>query len=281
VGNLVVGGAGKTPVTLSLVPLLRAQGWQPIVVTRGYGGRLKGPLWVDALRHTVEEVGDEALLLAPHVPVVVARRRADVLALLPQRLKEAPRTLILLDDGHQQMSLFKDLSLLVVDGQQGHGNGCVLPAGPLREPLSQGLRRAHGIVWIGENPPASLPFSLPLFQARVEVSAPLALGTRVVGFAGLGYPQKFQKSLVDLGLEVCDFIAFPDHFPYTPQALEKVAVLCARHGATPVTTTKDFVRLPETLPESLQGKIVRVQMEILWDNASHLNAFLREKVCPF
>jgi len=247
VGNVVVGGAGKTPFTLALAELLTARGLRPVVVTRGYGGGWAGPVWVDPGRHTVQDVGDEALALARKVSTVLSRRRCDALDLVcPDTSLITPGTVIVLDDGHHHSSLVKDVSLVVVDGVQRWGNGLPMPAGPLREPLHTGLKRAQGIVWVGDGdiPQALLGYG-KIFKVRAVLESPFPEGTPVVGFAGIGYPPKFRASLVTAGLEVKDFVPFPDHYVYTQGDIDSLIKLARNHQAVLVTTEKDSLRLPQ------------------------------------
>ncbi|MBH5391078.1 tetraacyldisaccharide 4'-kinase, partial [Bradyrhizobium diversitatis] len=146
VGNYHVGGAGKTPTVLALTKLLRELGETPVVLSRGYGGRLKGPVMVDRARHAAADVGDEPLMMARDVPVTVARDRLDGVALA----KSQGATVILMDDGFQNPGLFKDASLIVIDSERGLGNGQVFPAGPLRAPLQAQLARTDALVLIGD-----------------------------------------------------------------------------------------------------------------------------------
>ena len=253
VGNLVVGGAGKTPTVRALAQMLQDRA--PHVLTRGYGGRLAGPVRVDPARHAAADVGDEPLLLARDLPVWVARdRAAGGLA-----AAAGGAGVILMDDGFQNPSLAKDVSLLVVDAEQGFGNGQCLPAGPLREPPGRGLTRADAIVLIGEGAPA-LAFEGPVFRARIVPTGDASAwrGRRVVAFAGIGRPDKVFATLRDLGAEVCATRAFADHHRYTAAELARLADL-ASAGAALVTTEKDHVRLPagwgdrvETLPVALR-----------------------------
>ena len=145
VGNLVMGGAGKTPVVIALAHIFKDAGMHPVIISKGYGGRLKGPLWVDPLQHAYDEVGDEALLLAQAAPTLVSRRRARALAHIPVQ----DNVVLLLDDGHQQRDLKVDIAFLVENKDQGLGNGCVFPQGPLRESKSRGLSRCHGLIALG------------------------------------------------------------------------------------------------------------------------------------
>jgi tetraacyldisaccharide 4'-kinase len=247
VGNLVAGGAGKTPTAIALARRLLQQGRRPHFLTRGYGGQLHGPLQVEPRRHTARQVGDEALLLAAIAPAWVARdRAAGALAAV-----KAGADLLLLDDGHQNPSLHKDLSIVVIDGDYGHGNGRVVPAGPLREPVAAGLARADAVVVIGED---RLPLGdllvtargdLPILRARLAPGAGSAAIARqkVLAFAGIGRPEKFFASLRELGCSIVFAHAFPDHHAYAPDEIMRVIEAAAAAAAFPVTTAKDWVRL--------------------------------------
>lgn len=243
IGNLVMGGAGKTPTVLAIAHYLQKKNAYPIIVLRGYGGRIKRPTLVDPLIHTVRDVGDEALLMAEHYPTYIARRRKDVLPLL----HHAPASsIILLDDGHQHHSLVKDLSLLVIDGRQQFGNRAVFPSGPLRESLQTGLKRADGLIVIGETENTFLedwPDEV-LLRASLKPLTALPEDTRVVGFSGIGYPQKFLKTLEEMGLQVKGFACFPDHYVYQEKDLLFLHEKARAAQAILVTTKKDFLRIP-------------------------------------
>ncbi len=212
VGNLVVGGAGKTPVTMALADHLAERGVCAHVVTRGYGGALAGPVRVDPDRHDAAAVGDEALLLAEHAPTWAARDRAAGV----RAAVSAGARAILLDDGLQNPAIAKDLSLIVVDAAYGFGNGRVIPAGPLRESLRCGLRRADAIVRLGcEEGARAIACEAPVVRATL---APIAgerfAGARLVAFAGIGRPEKFFATLRALSADLVETHAFPDHYPY-------------------------------------------------------------------
>jgi len=259
VGNLVAGGAGKTPVTLELARLLTAAGHRPHILTRGYGGALSGPVRVDPTSHDFRAVGDEALLLAAAAPTWVAHDRpAGARAAVA-----AGAELILMDDGLQNPSLIKDLALMVVDAGYGFGNGRVMPAGPLREPRARGLARAQAAVLIGQDTAglgADLARDLPVASARLVPSGDIAAwrGRRVVAFAGIGRPQKFFDSLIALGVELIAGIGFPDHHPYKPAEMADLIDQAEQAGATAVTTTKDWVRLPTDLRARVETLAVRL-----------------------
>ena len=251
VGNLVAGGAGKTPVVAAVVDTLRSLGARPHVLTRGFGGRLRGPVRVDPDRHTWREVGDEPLLHARQAPTWVARDRAAGARAAAAEGAEGGADVVVMDDGLQNPGLAKDLSLLVVDGGFGFGNGRVMPAGPLREPLRQGLARADAVVLIGEDRrgvAARIPGEMgPPIRARLvpRPEAEVLTGRKVVAFAGIGRPEKFFATLEEIGAEVVARHGFADHHPYTPDEVMRLVEDATDADAVPVTTEKDHVRLPD------------------------------------
>jgi tetraacyldisaccharide 4'-kinase len=271
VGNLTVGGSGKTPVVRFLAETLRARGRPVAILSRGYGRAGNTPLRVEPL-HTSAEVGDEPLLLAralPEVPVYVG---ADRVA-LARRARDAGAAVALLDDGFQHRGLARDVDLLVVDAIAPLGNGRLLPAGPLREPPSA-ARRATG-VWLRcttPDAPVPPPFAhLPVVRARhvpwdvldgAGVPVPLEhlRGRRVLAFAGLARPRGFVASLGALGAEVVATRLFPDHHAFRPGELRALAAEAVSLGATPVTTEKDLVRLPSP---GLETWTLRQRVELL------------------
>jgi tetraacyldisaccharide 4'-kinase len=239
VGNLTAGGTGKTPIAIALAEALLARGKKPFFLTRGYGGTQRGPLLVEG--QSAADVGDEPLLLAAAAPAIVSRDRPAGARLAVARGADV----IVMDDGHQNFSLAKDLSLVVVDGERGFGNGRVLPAGPLREPVAQGLARADAVIVMGSGDPVLAGFAGPILQARVEHrGSENWQGSRVVAFAGIGRPEKFFRTLRGLGADLVDAVPFDDHHPYTPEDLDRLKSLARREDAKLVTTEKDHVRLP-------------------------------------
>ena len=270
VGNLVVGGAGKTPVVLDLARRLAAMGREPHVLTRGYGGALAGPVRVERDRHGHREVGDEALLLAAVAPTWIAHDRA---AGARAGVAAGARTL-LLDDGFQNPSLVQDLSLLVIDGDYGFGNGRLIPAGPLREPISAGLARASAAVLLGEDRShvAALVRGIPLLRARLVpiTSAESFRGRGVVAFAGIGRPEKFFRTLEDSGARLIARHAFPDHHVYDESTLEHLSTEAAALEARLVTTDKDFVRVPERF----RARVATLPIEVEWADPAALMALL-------
>jgi len=243
VGNLTAGGSGKTPVAITIAQLLAARGAKVFFLTRGYGGREKGPLLVAG--HNAAQVGDEALLLAEHAPTIVARDRAA-----GARLAVAQGAgVIVMDDGHQNFSLAKDVSLVVVDGQSGFGNRHVIPAGPLREPVAQGLARADAVIVMGLGNPNLGNFVKPVLRAQLRADGAAFKDQKVFAFAGIGRPEKFIDSLKSVGALVTGTRFFPDHHPY--RATEIAALRRDAGDALLVTTEKDLVRLDATTAQGI------------------------------
>ena len=242
VGNIVLGGAGKTPVTIALAKILQARGHTPHVISRGYGGSVSGSVQVDPDRHTYQEVGDEPLLLAKVGPTWVSKNRRAAADLAIQ----AGADILLLDDAHQNQDLVKDISFVVVNASQGFGNGRVFPAGPLRQSLQSGLKNTTAIIFIGEEgdvlPRQLCDLACPLIRAKLVPVAPNPCP--VVGFAGLGYPEKFRQTLLRAGYHVSDFIPFADHYPYQKEDLQRLRQKAQEAQASLMTTEKDFIRIP-------------------------------------
>ena len=263
IGNLTVGGTGKTPVVREIARRLGGH-----VLARGYGGSMAGPVRVEPGRHTAAEVGDEPRMLARDLPVWVARdRAAGAVAAV-----RAGAPIIVMDDGHQNPSVKKTLSLVVVDGETRRdewpfGDGRVFPAGPMREPLKAGLARADAAVVLL---PLDLPApdaellrtlaSLPVLIARLEPAAAAPVGPQV-GFAGVGKPWKVERALQAAGCDLKDFAPLPDHFAYDERTLKLLAERAAQFDAGLVTTEKDWVRLPPAWRDRVSAWPVRAVFE--------------------
>lgn len=271
VGNLTVGGVGKTPIALDLGRRLTTAGIASAFVSRGYGGSLEGPIRVDPNRHTAAEVGDEPLLLAGVAPTWVARKRADGVA----AAEAGGAASVILDDGFQNPTVAKDLSLIVVDGHRGFGNGRVVPAGPLRESVEAGRTRADAVVVMGDDDTgvAELFGSLPVLRAALkpDADARALAGKRVVAFAGIGDPDKFFRTLAAIGCEVISATGYADHSPFDDVTVRRHLDEAERLAADAVVATaKDAVRLP---PE-LAAAITVVGVRVAWDDSEAVDALL-------
>jgi tetraacyldisaccharide 4'-kinase len=252
VGNLTAGGTGKTPVARALLARLRAQGVDAHLVTRGYGGRLAGPVRVDPAVHTADAVGDEPLMLAADAPVWVAKDRAAG----ARAAVAAGAHALVLDDAHQNPAVRKSFSLVVIDAETGLGNGFVIPAGPLREPAGVGLARADAVLLMGEGEPELPAHPAPVFRGALTALGGLTPGPKL-GFCGIGRPKKFEDTLKGLKVDLIDFTPFPDHHPYTSGELEALSAHAQAAGAGLVTTEKDAMRLPPAFRARVE--VVRVQ----------------------
>lgn len=281
VGNLTAGGTGKTPVALTLARWLSESGLVPGFLTRGYGGWARGPLRVDPKVHGAGLVGDEALLLAACGPTWIANQRAAAVS----RLIDAGIGVIILDDGHQDPALAKDLSIIVVDGETGFGNGRCIPAGPLREPVGAGLARAHAVIVMGEDRAgvghgvAALAADLPVFGARLVPSRGTAAlrGRRVYAFAGIGRPEKFRATLLEIGADLQGFRSFPDHHAYSADEAATLLGEAAAADALAVTTAKDRVRLPA----AARAEVTVVEVAAVFDDEAGFRALISGAMAPW
>jgi len=278
VGNLTVGGAGKTPTVLALADRLQASGLRVGCLSRGYGGRLHGPVQVDPARHAAADVGDEPLLLARAAPTWIARDRKDGARVAIGEGVDV----VLLDDGLQNRALAHDIALVVVDAGYGFGNGRLLPAGPLREPIAAGLARATAVVLIGEDRGglaaelAGKVATVLTAQLVADDDALALKGRKVFAFAGIGRPEKFFATLGELGAQLVERVAFADHHAYTPDEAMRLVEAAEACGAVPVTTAKDFVRLPE----GAARMVTPVRVHLRFDQPDALDRVLKPALPP-
>lgn len=247
-GNLTVGGAGKTPAALAVARILLAAHERPFFLSRGYGGRLAGPVLVNRSVHEAIDVGDEPLLLARLAPTIVARDRVGG----AQAARFGGARVIVMDDGFQNPSLKKDLSILVVDNSRGIGNGRIIPAGPLRAPLQIQLRRAQALLIVGPGDAGGTVAAigrrrgLAIFHGRLEPDRRYLAalrGRRILAFAGIADPQKFFATLADAGIEIAERRSFADHHRYTAREAQMLLAQADARNLLLLTTEKDHVRL--------------------------------------
>ncbi len=245
IGNLVVGGAGKTPTALEIASICRKLQLKPGFLTRGYRGSEKGPLWVSPAIHTAADVGDEALLLAQFAPTVVAADRPSGAKLLASFGVDV----VIMDDGFQNPSLNKDLTLVVVDGERGIGNGLAFPAGPLRAPLAAQIRCVDALIVLGPGSGGAgvrvaARAGRPTLRAQTEPARRRGLKRRpYLAFAGIADPAKFRASLAEAGAIVGHAMDFPDHHLFTEADCEAIMAEAKSRDLVPITTEKDRVRL--------------------------------------
>jgi tetraacyldisaccharide 4'-kinase len=271
IGNLVAGGAGKTPTALAVADLLSDR--SVAFLSRGYGGRLAGPVRVAPDFHSAADVGDEALLLARRAVTWVARDRPAGAAAAVANGAAA----IVMDDGFQNPSLVKDLSILVVDGETGFGNGHLIPAGPLREPIDAGMARADAVVLVGDDAAGArgrVPAGTPVFTARIVPTARDLSGARVVAFAGIARPEKFFATLEAIGCDVVARHALADHHLFAASELARLRADAEGAGARLVTTEKDAVRLPP----DMRDEAATLPVALAWDDRDAAAAFVRGRL---
>ncbi len=268
VGNFTLGGAGKTPTAMMLVKLLREAGENPFCLTRGYGGKVTRPKLVNVETDAASEVGDEALMLARVTPTVVGRNRVVGAALA----KSKGASVVVMDDGLQNASFTKTLTIAVIDGRRGIGNGCVFPAGPLRAPLAAQLRRCDALLVIGEDVRARDVVvhagALPVFHGRLapDPAAIIAVrGRKVLAFAGIGDPEKFFATVQQAGIDIAARRSFADHYRYSAEDAAELVMTAEHDGLTLLTTEKDRARMtgdPALAALAREVQVLPVSLEV-------------------
>jgi tetraacyldisaccharide 4'-kinase len=258
IGNLTAGGSGKTPIAIAVAEMASRHG-KVVFLSRGYRGRLSGPVVVDPGRHAAADVGDEPLLLAQRGTAIVARNRAE-----GARLADELRAdFIVMDDGFQNFSVAKDLSLLVIDAETGFGNGKIIPAGPLRESVRSGFARADAVILTGNGAPDLVRFEGPIFRARfVPKPHPPLQDEKVIAFAGIGRPEKFFAMLRQHGAELIGTITFDDHHVFSESELWQLKNQARTAGAVLMTTEKDLVRIPKPSRVGIQPVVIRTAFDV-------------------
>lgn len=270
IGNVTAGGAGKTPTTIALAPILTALGYTPHILTRGYQAQsnLTAHRVTDA--DGWQHVGDEPLLLHHAAPTWVGRDRIAS----AHAASAAGATIALCDDALQHHRLYKNLSLLVIDGPYGIGNGKLLPAGPLRESFGAAIARSDAIILIGEDAQQlTAPLSIPVFRAQLKPSAETGFLTQTpwLAFAGIGRPEKFFATLRENGATLVATHSFPDHHAYSETDITALLAEASQRGARLITTEKDWVKLPPTI----QSHIAILPVRLIFEDDQRLREFLR------
>jgi tetraacyldisaccharide 4'-kinase len=268
VGNFTLGGAGKTPTTMMLVTLLREAGETPFCLTRGYGGKVTRPRLVNADIDAASEVGDEALMLARVAPTVVGRNRVIGAALAKSR----GASVVVMDDGLQNASLAKTLTIAVIDGRRGIGNACVFPAGPLRAPMAAQLKRCDALLVIGGDVRAhdvvAQAGARPVLHGRLtpDAAAVTAMrGRKVLAFAGIGDPEKFFATVQQAGIDIGARRSFADHYRYSAEDAAELVKAAGHGGLTLLTTEKDRARMtgdPALAALAKEAHVLPVTLEV-------------------
>lgn len=286
VGNLVMGGAGKTPTVIAIVDILKKMGHTPHILSRGYGAIIKDFVRVNPDKHSYLQVGDEPLLLAQIAHTWAGSNRVKS----AKAAIAAGATVLVMDDGLQNYNLHKDFNILVIDAMQGFGNCQIFPAGPLREPIKNGIKKANAVVVVGENSQA-----IELFHKKENISNKVRLDAleyidqqeyfrailqcegkvepkSVVAFAGLGYPEKFRHTLEKNGYIIKDFIPFADHHPYTIPEIQKLLKIASHHESLLITTSKDHLRVPY----GYRNKIDVLPVQLTFNNPLQMQHLLKQ-----
>ena len=283
IGNFTLGGTGKTPAAIAVAELLKAEGRKPALLTRGYGGSVSVPVVVDPQRHTAADVGDEALLLAQAAPTIVSPDRVAG----AQAAEAQGVDVIVMDDGLQNPSLAKDLTIALVDARRGIGNGKLFPAGPLRAPLDVQLERCNAVLVVGDGTKAEATATkaqqrgLPIFHGALQPddTALAALSVRpVLAFAGIGDPEKFFTTLASAGIEAQVEESFADHHPYSEADALRILSRSENEKLIPVTTEKDLVRLGRTAgaPARLAKAAKAIPVSLACEDEGALRRLLRD-----
>jgi tetraacyldisaccharide 4'-kinase len=277
VGNVTVGGAGKTPVVLAITHILKSYGKNVAIASRGYKGELSKPTLVDKTKHTVNSVGDEPLILTSIAPTYIATHRPLAIEMAINN----GANVVIMDDGMQNRSVHKNVTLLVIDGKYGIGNGCIIPAGPLRETLDSGVAKADAVIFIGSDDTGVLKHwcfqeksAPPLIRAKLESYGNIPDKTKpYLAFAGIGNPDKFFATLAEDGFNVVAEMPFPDHYNYSDKDINKLISHAEKSGLELITTEKDAVRLPFFA----QKKVKILQVRIVWENQEQIVNLLRNE----
>ena len=271
VGNLTMGGAGKTPFVMALTTILQENGHTPHIVCRGYGAYIRDSMRVNLQQHTYLQVGDEPLLLAKIAPTWAGPNR--VLAV--QKAIENGANIIVLDDGYQTNSLHKDINFLVIDSTQGIGNGLLFPAGPLRENVVEALNRAHATIQIGDFS-SDITLKEPVFSAKLVTRIKNSIQPQepVVAFCGIGCPEKFKNTLKENSYKIVEFYEFADHHPYTIPDLMRLSTNASKASCRLITTEKDWVRLPYVYRELVDVLPIKLELK----DAALLSNFINNSI---
>ena len=279
IGNLIAGGAGKTPSVLALLKLINKKKLfdTPYCLSRGYGGQEQGPLIIKDEIHSAVDVGDEPLLLSKYAKCIVSKNRAEGAKLAEKKGAD----LIIMDDGLQNSSLQKTIKFAVVNGTYGFGNKKLIPAGPLREPLKKGINNIDAFILIGQdtlNITSLIPDHKPIFKAQLTVPENWIYNQEVpyIAFSGMAHPEKFHSTLWSKGINVIGWHTFPDHYNFTEDDLNKLIKDAKAKKARLITTEKDYVRIPSDINFDITIDVMPITL--LWDAPDELAEYITNQV---
>ncbi|MBT34944.1 MAG: tetraacyldisaccharide 4'-kinase [Rickettsiales bacterium] len=245
VGNVVAGGSGKTPTVISIVKKLANSKYQVHIISRGYKGSIKKSTLVNTDIHSYKEVGDESIILSKIAPTWIGNNRIESI----KNAQKMGAKIVVLDDGIQDASIKGDLNLLVFNGLQGLGNGKIIPAGPLREKLSDSIKKCHLSIIIDEdinNIANKLNNLLPIIKAKINIESEYLNNFKnknVVAFCGLGFPEKFFKTIKEIGCNIRYKKSFPDHYQYKEKDLKELIDIAIKYNSLLITTEKDHIKI--------------------------------------
>ena len=273
IGNIVIGGAGKTPVALKIGKILIRAGYKPNFISKGYAGIIKTSTLVKDW-HSPKSVGDEPLLLSEVAPTWIGIDRNKSIQLAYNEGSDC----IVMDDGFQNPTIHKDFSIIVINSSQEFGNKRVIPSGPLRESIKRGMSRTNLIVVIGEkniNLKNLIPNNIPIISAQFIINNENKIfkGQKITAFAGIAYPEKFFNSLKLQGAKIMKEITYPDHHIFDENDILSLAETANKTQSILVTTQKDFVRIPKSyrsLINTLEGEIIFENEDLLKEILSNV-----------
>jgi len=273
IGNIVVGGAGKTPVSLKIGKILIKAGYKPHFISKGYAGIIKTSTLVESW-HSPTSVGDESILLSKVAPTWIGKNRN----LSGEYAKMQGGDCLIMDDGFQNPTIYKDFSIIVINASQEFGNKRVMPSGPLRESIKRGLTRTNLVIVIGDTTDdlkKVIPSHIPIMSAKFAINKENKIfkGQKITAFAGIAYPEKFFISLAEQGAQIVKEVIYPDHHIYHENDLLKLAEIANKTQSILVSTQKDFVRIPKSyhsLVNTLEGEIVFDNEELLLEILSNV-----------
>jgi tetraacyldisaccharide 4'-kinase len=256
IGNVTAGGGGKTPIAIWLAKYLTSKQVRVCFLSRGYGGNYSNSLKLDPAIHDSKFAGDEALLLAKYAPVYLCKNRAEGAKLA----EKDHMKMIIMDDGMQNNSIIKDITLMAIDGETGFGNGLLLPAGPLREPASAAIKKSNMAIIIGQDK-QNLANIIPSVAAKIVANNNQLEGKKILAFAGIARPQKFYHTLEELGAKIIFSQDFPDHYFYSNHDLDNLCHLAEQNEAMLITTEKDYIKIPASYKDKISYLPIAIEIE--------------------